>query len=330
MAIELSQRLDSGHRFPTPSVLAMDGIKIRGEEYMVVADGITGRPIGFIPSMRSEPIRQWVMDRLDVAAVRIFVADLHRTNTSVARLQFPNALYVADKWHVVQRFQKVLSQVINREIDRLRKAGETDRGNTIYDFKPGLMAVNKRLRRTRRTAKGGQRRLDFYDDLVSILKSHRVIRLAFWARHDLIRFYSAPTLAEALPWLDRFRRHTETFAALPDYETFEAHLTNNWTLITNYFQTTTRRSDGRWRGVTTNGLEQHNGEIRKRVRVRNGVQNLDLLRLVSVYGSRSIGEDILLCAGEGCDQAIGPVFGPPAAFEVRQAAGVFWRCPGCR
>nr|WP_276588966.1 MULTISPECIES: transposase [unclassified Sphingomonas] len=308
----------------------MDGIKLRHIEYMVVADGLTGQPIGLIKSMQAEPVRAWVEDRLNVPSVKTFVADLHCTNTSVARLKLPNALYVADKWHVVQRFQKVLSQVINQEIDRLRKSGNAAAASTIYDFKPGLMAVNKKLRRSRRIAKGGAHTLNFYDDLLPILKSQPRIRRAFWARYDFIRFYQAPSLQHALPWLAQFRRHTEGFAGLKSYKTFMAHLDSNWDLIVNYFPTVTLRSDGRWRGVTTNALEQHNGLIRKRVRARNGVQNMDLLRLISVYGSRRIGQDILLCANAACDVAIGPVYGPPASWEMRAAAGVHWRCPACR
>nr|WP_269141495.1 transposase [Sphingomonas sp. IC-56] len=297
---------------------------------MVVADGVTGLPVGFIGSIKAADVRAWTHTHLDIDQVNVVVADLHKTNTSIARTKFPNAIYVADKWHVIQRFQRVLSQVINKEINDLRAAGESERAKTIYDFKPGLMAVKKSLRRTRRTSKGGRHTLSFYDDLRPILAASPKIRRAYWARHDFLRFYSSRSLQDAMPWLERFRRHTHAFASMTKMIEFDKHFASNWNLIANYFETVTLRSDGRWRGYTTNALEQYNGQIRKHLRARNGVRNFDLMRLIAVYGSRRIGEEIQLCSSADCVAAIGPVFGPPAPPEIRERTGTYWTCPDCR
>jgi len=337
MAIQLSQLLEQHHRFPTPKTLAMDGIKILGSEYMVIGDGLTGLPVGMVPSIRSVDVRAWSKIHLDEAQVRVVVADLHKTNTSIAGLRYPHARYVADKWHVIQRFQAVLSQVINKEIDRLRKSGQSAAAKTIYDFKPGLMAMKSTLRRTRRTQKGGQRALSFHNDLQPILASNPEIDRAFWARRAFIRFYSAPDLATANVWLKAFWHRARHFAHLQSFQDFAKLLHNHRQLIDNYFSTVTRRPDGKWRGVTTNALEQHNGQIRKRLRARNGVQNFALLRLISVYANWRIGEDILLCPGPAdgttrpdCERVIGPVYGPSPSFEMRKSTGIFWRCAACR
>lgn len=38
----------------------MDGIKILGTEYMVIGDGLTGLPIGMVPSIKSVDVRACV------------------------------------------------------------------------------------------------------------------------------------------------------------------------------------------------------------------------------------------------------------------------------
>ncbi|WP_066776079.1 transposase [Sphingomonas sp. CCH5-D11] len=245
------------------------------------------------------------------------------------RWRLVSAIHVADKWHVFERYQRALSQVVNQKIDQLRKSGESAKARTLWDLKPAIMAVDPKKQKWRRYPKKPQRTFDFADDLKPVLDhpDNDAVSRAFWGRLDFLRFYTSRTLADAMPHLDRCRDRLAPLADIEKVKTFWNHLNSNWLLIANYFKTVQLRPSGKWRGATTNAIEQRNREIRKLADVRNGVQNFGLLRLLALYHKWHIGDEIVFCSERDCPAVWGPVFGPPVPPEIRQASGIHPRCP---
>lgn len=326
IALDLASRLEAGHRFPTPHVLAVDGMTIKDTDYTVFAEAWSGRPIGIIHSMLVGPARAWIRDHLDYRRVGVFVSDLHTTNVSLAGKPLGGALHVADRWHVVRRYQRPLSRVISQELDRLRKEGSAELARELHDLKPALLAVDRRKRKTRRQRKTKQTVLPF-DTFLNVFKHVPRVRRAYWARYDLISFYRCTNEADARDRLDQFRRRIAEFHELDEVKAFLAFLDRHQTPIFNYFGCLRESRHGGYQGPSTNALEQRNGEIRQIWRASRGLRSLELMRLRVVYGPWQIGSEIVPCAEPGCATFLGPLFGPPCPPSLRTSAGVEVRCP---
>lgn len=158
IAIELADALSKHHRFPTPAVLGMDGLKINGTEYMVIGDADDGHLIAIVAPANTRTVRQWMKDyKFDVGAVDVFVSDMHKVNTSIARHELKGALHIADKWHIIHNYQKILSRAVDVAVSDLR-AGNDKKGvernlelaQALDDLKPAVMSVSHARLRKRR------------------------------------------------------------------------------------------------------------------------------------------------------------------------------------
>ncbi len=339
IALELADALAKNHRFPTPAVLGMDGLKMNGTEYMVIGDADDGHLIAIVEPATTKAVRQWMKDYgLDVGAVDVFVSDMHSVNTSMARHELRSALHIADKWHVVHNYQKILSRAVDVAVSDLR-AGNDKKGvernlelaQALDDLKPAVMSVSHaRLRKRRRHRKGDQHAIDFGSDLKPILDRVEGVSRAYWARYDLIDMYQAITLTQARECRDRCIERLipllDDDSLAPDVRSYIGHLTRNEDAIFNYFKRVRVRRNGKIRGPTTNTLEQRNGMIRAIWRSGKGIPTLPLIRLRAIYGQWTFGLDIVQCAAAGCPTFHGPLIGPPVPLHM-QHPGTGWRCP---
>lgn len=339
IALELAAALANHHRFRTPAVLGMDGLKMNGTEYMVIGDADDGHLIAIVWPCNSKTVRQWMKDYgFDVGAVDVFVSDMHSVNRSMARHELKDALHIADKWHIVHNYQKILSRAVDVAVSDLR-VGNKKKGvkrnpelaQSLDDNKPAIMSVNHaRLRRRRRHRKGDQHAIDFGSDLKPILDKVDSVSRAYWARYDLISMYQSMTRAQAEECRDRCVERLGPLLAdkslAPDVRRYIGHLTRNEEAIFNYFERIRVRANGKVRGPTTNVLEQRNGMIRAIWRSGKGIPTLPLIRLRAIYGQWTIGLDIVQCAAAGCPTFHGPLIGPPVPLHMQQQ-GSGWRCP---
>lgn len=339
IALELAAALANHHRFPTPAVLGMDGLKMNGTEYMVIGDADDGHLIAIVEPATTAAVRKWMKEyRFDVGAVDVFVSDMHEVNRSMARNELQGALHIADKWHIIHNYQKILSRAVDVAVSDLR-AGNDQKGvernlelaQALDDLKPAVMSVSHaRLRRRRRHRKGDQHAIDFGSDLKPILDKVESVSRAYWARYDLIDMYQSITRAQAKECRDRCVERLVPLLAddslAPDVRRYIGHLTRNEEAIFNYFERIRARANGKVRGPTTNTLEQRNGMIRAIWRSGKGIPTLPLIRLRAIYGQWTIGLDIVQCAGAGCPTFHGPLIGPPLPLHMQhQRTG--WRCP---
>jgi transposase len=338
IALELADALAKHHHFRTPAVLGMDGLKMNGTEYMVIGDADDGHLIAIVEPATTKAVRQWMKDyRFDVDAVDVFVSDMHSVNTSMAGNELKGALHVADKWHVVHNFQRVLSRAVDVAVSDLR-AGNDKKGidpnpqlaQDLDDHKPAVMSVSHaRLRKRRRHRKGEQHTIDFGSELKPILDKVETVSRAYWARYDLIEMYQSTTITDAKACRDRFLAQLapllEDDGLAPDVRRYIGHLERNEEAVFNYFKRIRGRQNGKVRGPTTNVLEQRNGMIRAIWRSSRGIRTLPLIRLRAIYGQWTIGLDIVQCAAAECPRFHGPLIGPPVPLHMAQARSG-WRC----
>jgi len=339
IALDLSERLEAHHRFPTPKVLAIDGISISRADYNVFADAWTGRPIGIIATTRAPRARAWLGNQhkpghIDPGQVAIFVSDLQATNISLAGNPLGHTLHVADKWHVIRRYQKPLGGIISQEIDRLRKTTDPDPavvkdakalGRELWELKPALLAVDPKNRKTRKKKNKPQLTLSF-DDFRNVFKKVPRVRRAYWARYSLIHMYRATNERDAQRHLDDLYRRLSEFRGMPQVKTFINHIENNKLAIFNYFRCLRTKVGGGFQGPTTNALEQRNSIIRQTWRTGRGIHVIELLRLRVLYAPWHIGTEIVECHHPDCPTFVGPLAGPPCPDDIRQRTGVFPVC----
>lgn len=325
IALALAARLEAGHRFPTPQVLASDGLTIKNTDYTVFAEAWTGRPIGLIETQLVGPARAWIRDHIDYRDVDVFVTDLHKTNVSLGKKPFGGGLHVADKWHVVRRYQKPLGRVIAQELDKLRKSGDAELAAELHALKPALLAVDRRKRKTR--LKRGSKQLTLtFDAFLNVFKKVPRVRRAYWARYELTAFYRCTNEVDARDRLGALRRRLGEFHDLDEVQAFLKFLDEHQAQIFNYFRALRRSRHGGFQGPTTNALEQRNSSIRHVWRASRGLRSLDLLRLRVVYGPWVIGSEIVPCAEPACLAFVGPLCGPPCPPDLRAVSGVEPRC----
>ncbi len=325
IALDLAARLEEGHRFPTPKVLASDGLTIKNTDYTVFAEAWTGRPIGLIETQLVAPARKWIENHIDYRDVQFFVTDLHKTNVSLGKKPFGGGLHVADKWHVVRRYQKPLGRVIAQELDKLRKAGQAALATELHALKPALLAVDRRKRKTRRKRGSKQLTLTF-DAFLNVFKKVPRVRRAYWARYELTAFYSCTNEVDARGRLNALRRRLGEFHDLEEVQAFLKFLDEHQVQIFNYFQALRPARGGGFQGPTTNALEQRNSSIRQAWRASRGLRSLSLLRLRVVYGPWVMGSEIVGCAHPTCSTFVGPLHGPPCPPDLQAASGIAPRC----
>lgn len=305
---------------------------------MVIGDADDGHLIGIVEPANTRVVRQWMKDHaFDAGAVDVFVSDMHSVNDSLAKNELKGALHIADKWHIIHNFTKVLSRAVDVAVSDLRAGNDKkgiernlELGQALDDLKPAVMSVSHaRLRKRRRHKKGEQHTIDFGSELKPILDKIDSVGRAYWARYDLIEMYKCETVADARACRDRFLERITPLiwdeSLAPDVLSYIGHLTNNEAAIFNYFLRVRDRPNGKRRGPTTNALEQRNSTIRAIWRSGKGIRSLPLLRLRAIYKQWEIGIDIVQCSKSGCPCFHGPLIGPPVPLHmVTRTLG--WRC----
>lgn len=345
IALELSDALEEHHRFPTPRILGMDGLKLNKTEYMVIGDADDGHVIGIVEPAKTVHVRKWMLKHaFDAGAVDVFVSDMHLVNKSLARNELARATHVADKWHIIHNFRPVLSRAVDIVVSDLR-AGNPSQGiaqnlplaQNIDDLKGAIMSMDhSRLRKRRRgkrlkIGEQGDLNLTFDRDLKPYLDlpSLDSVSRAYWARWELVMMYRCHQRAEAVEHFDRFM---ERIAPLlidprlgPDVVAYLKHISTNRKAVFAYFDWVRERPNGLVRGPTTNVLEQRNSMIRSIWRSGKGIKSLPLLRLRTVYHQWEIGADIVQCSASDCPKYHGPLIGPRLPLnKADQSTG--WRC----
>jgi transposase len=316
----LAQRLYHNHSFPEPAIFGMDDLRLRKRLYTVLTDGTTGRAVALVEGGKeASVVKELNRRQFNRAAVEIFVSDLGATNVAVKKRLFPEALHVADKWHVLKGAQEALSKVINQTVNRLRKAKLGDQAKSIVAVKSLLMKG-----RVDRSGGGIQLQLNL-DRLAPILTTFPRIGKAFWAKIRLHRLYASANAREAIGHGIRFARRALAKTLEKEFETVLNRLYRHRRLILNYFHA--RDASGDLIHPTTGPTERRNGDIRATWRAGRGIYNLEYLSMRALYQPLMMHGEIVLCGADNCKAVMGPFGKHRLAHPVTDPARA--RCPTC-
>lgn len=314
----LAHRLYHHHRFPEPAILGMDDLRLRKRLYTVLTDGTTGHAVALAEGGKEDDVKKELnRRRFNGRTVEIFVSDLGATNVAVKKRFFPDALHVADKWHVLKGAQEALSKVTNQEVNRLRRAKLGDQAKTI-------VAVKSLLMKGRINSTNGQAQLEFeYDRLRPILIAYPRIGKAFWTKMRLHRVYASANATEALGHCIRFVQRGRSLSIVEQFKPVLKRVFRYRRIILNYFHA--RFPNGNLIHPTTGPTERRNGDIRATWRAGRGIYNLEYLSMRALYQPLMIHGEIVLCGS--CDAVMGPFGKHRLARPVTDPARA--RCPTC-
>lgn len=97
--------------FPTPRVLGIDDFSLRrGQRYATIfVDLETHRPIDLVEGRDSEVVEKWLKGQ---SGIQVIVRDRSGAYAEGARLGAPQALQIADRFHLVQNASQALEEVL--------------------------------------------------------------------------------------------------------------------------------------------------------------------------------------------------------------------------
>lgn len=294
VVMELAIRLRS-HKFDTPPIVAIDDIRFGKPAtkrfYTVISNGKTGKPISIVKGLKAKAIGIPLHDLIDTSKVKVFVSDMAPSNITLSNSSFRNIPHVADKWHILDKMQKALSQTINQAVNTLNM-DEKDSGRELKKLKPRLLG--------KFDVQAAQGFFNF-ETRLEILKRNPEVRLVFIARLLLQNVYRASNKTIAAKRFDCFLR----FCKRPDMpkvaSTTATNLQKIRKPILTYFDVMWKHHDGRYRGPTTNLAESRNGKIKAMWKVSRGVNNPDFLNMRVVFEPYVLGLTLILC--ESCDSS---------------------------
>lgn len=147
MCEEHVQRIVEESLRVAPIILGMDELTIRKRKRTVFVDVSGRRLLDMIDSMSLAAVSRWVSLMPNRERVRIVTIDMWGSYRDVAAALLPNAVVVADKWHVVKKANEALDKVRGRfrKGAKGKLAKNPRRGRIILHIKPEKLSPMKRM-----------------------------------------------------------------------------------------------------------------------------------------------------------------------------------------
>jgi len=202
-----------------PEVLGIDEFSVRkGQRYATALHDIPGKRVLEVVAGRTKEETQKVLERLPrPEMIRVVSMDMAGSFRAAVQEALPNAIIVADKFHVVKRVVEALRQVWQRLV---RGKGSEDRLRS--DGKLALRA-RERLSADHRT------RLD------ALLWRYPSLRRAYLLKEDLRRWYRQAAAKDARLELRAWRRTTFELDDLKEFRDLAGMFALWQEEILNYF-----------------------------------------------------------------------------------------------
>lgn len=199
----------------TPAVLGVDDFALRrGHDYgTVLIDMDTGRPIGVLADRKAETFRDWLTQH---PGVEIICRDRAGAYAEGARAGAPNAVQVADRWHLWHNHGEAVERAVTRHHACLREPVVEDEQPAIPEAPPLVAAPIKESRLVARTQ---QRYAVIQQRLAAGCSISQISRDLELERGTVYRFARAASLDELLV-------KTTTRETLVDG--FEPYLRRRW------------------------------------------------------------------------------------------------------
>jgi transposase len=288
-----------------PIIFGMDELTIKGRKRTVFVDVANKRLLDIIDSRAKGAVTRWMSWMPDRERVRVVTVDMWGAYREVAYGLLPNAVVVADKWHVVKKANEALDAVRSRfrkgAKGKLRK--NPRRGRLIMHITPSKLSPMRRVM------------------LDALLDNNPLLKDGWQAKEGFYAIWQATDRTEAE------RRFDEWEASIPDsVPEFRAlaKTVNDWhTEVFNYF-------DHRFTNAYT---EARNRIIKDLIRAGRGY-SFDRIRAKALLKQPITSKPLLLC--ESClgtfpSQAfidthhIRPTKGRQPGNVMRLCANCHWR-----
>ena len=85
----------------------------------IFVDLVTHRPVDLLPDRSAEPVKQWLLEHPGIEIIR---RDRSLTYIEAINMGAPEAIQVADRWHLLHNLLEVVERVLNRRYKVLQDA----------------------------------------------------------------------------------------------------------------------------------------------------------------------------------------------------------------
>jgi transposase len=209
-----------------PRVLGIDEWAWRkGQRYgTILVDLERHCPVDLLPDRQAESVAAWLQAH---PGVQVLCRDRANAYADAARRASPEALQVADRWHLLKNLREAVERVLNRQHRFLRQAAEAvsaetqqlsaDQPETAVTDDPSLLtktSVERQLRRQRRQAR--------YQEVVALYRQGATIRAIasrFGMHRRTVRQYIRA---------DRFPERAQPKARASLLDPFRPYLKQRW------------------------------------------------------------------------------------------------------
>lgn len=187
---------------PTPRVLGVDDFALRrGRVYgTILVDLEQHRPVDLLPDRTAEHLAQWLHAHPGVA---IIARDRSLEYARGARLGAPDAVQVADRWHLLHNLREAVERVLHRRRSDVRKLVERpptsdeqcpDAATRPRRLRPPTQ--NEQIRQQEQRARRYQRFLVVRELLAQGVSQRRIARLTGLSRAIVRQFVHAAEFPE--------------------------------------------------------------------------------------------------------------------------------------
>ena len=251
--------------FPTPDVLALDGIACsRTHKFQVASDARTDRIVAIFRGLDADTAARTLPEVLDLGKVRVLVTDMARENIAIGGAM-RGVLHVADKWHVIEKCNAAVRGVVADEAAGLRTRGKVAEAGQLEAIKGKI--GGKRSLAERRTAQ-------FEFDLErapNSISQYKPIVAAYEARWQLMQFYSSEDRQTAIERLAAFRTKAAHSTITTRMAEVVSHIDGHEAYVLNYFDRLEKQPNGSAWGPTTSLAERKNSDLKALWRTSRGV-----------------------------------------------------------
>ncbi len=212
--------------FATPKVLGVDDFAFRrGQVHStILIDCETGAPIEVLATRDAEPLAGWLADH---PGVEVICRDRSGAYADAARTGAPDAIQVADRFHLWQNIGKAVERSVAAHRSCLRAAGEASLEEGV-DVEPTGGQLHSEEDPTGKFAERAQHHHAMVHDLIAEGHGIRgIARRLGWGRHTVQRYARAGTWQELVDgkWKGARRSKLDPFKPFL-HQRWEAGCTN--------------------------------------------------------------------------------------------------------
>jgi transposase len=310
-------------RFPTPDVLALDGIACsQTHKFQVATDARTGRMLAIFRGLDADTAVRNLPTLLNLTKVKVLVTDMATENIAIGGAM-RGVLHVADKWHIVEKCNAAVRGVVADVAIRLKARGRIEDAKKLEAIKGTI--GGKRSPAERRTT---QFEFDL-EQAPNAISRYKPIVAAYEARWQLMQFYASGDRQSAMGQLDAFRTRAAHCAITKRMAPVVSHINGHEEFVLNYFDSLEKQPDGSVWGPTTSLAERKNSDLKALWRASRGAGD-DQFWLKAMFHPYHLDRHIVECGL--CGTFDGP-FQPGEVMERASRAAMLpqaMRCSRCQ